>query len=187
MVDEGKKLLQELRNFDESTYWHCIRVARMCAQLGTQIGLDQPMLDRLWLSACLHDIGKLFIPKEILNSRNRLTSAEWDIVKKHPVLGEEMVKSSLGEEYAQAAKIISAHHERIDGKGYPGGLAGNEIPFESKVIAIMDSVDAMLTSRPYKPALTMDECIREVWRCMGTQFDRTLSQAATNLLEHSLK
>ena len=117
----------------------------------------------------LHDIGKVSIPESILGKPGPLTEEEWRVVRAHPVVGAQMVEPMrfLGE----AVHIIRCHHERFDGKGYPGGLGGRDIPLAARIFTVVDSFDAMMSDRPYRDALSIDHAMDELLRGKGTQFD----------------
>jgi ribonuclease P protein subunit RPR2 len=117
----------------------------------------------------LHDIGKVGIPEAILSKPGPLTDEEWGVMRTHPLIGAQIVEPMrfLGE----AVQIIRCHHERFDGKGYPGGMAGEEIPLAARIFAVVDSFDAMTSDRPYRGALPIDRAMDELVRGKSTQFD----------------
>jgi len=151
---------------------HSNRVSDFCVKFGHELGMSHEDINKLKAISYLHDIGKIAIDEAILNKPGKLTSEEWDIIKKHPEIGARIV-STLGE-YSVISDDILAHHERIDGKGYPRGLSGHEIPLRARIISIIDSYDAMISDRPYRKALSLDEVITELYRCSGTQLDADL-------------
>jgi HD-GYP domain-containing protein (c-di-GMP phosphodiesterase class II) len=126
-------------------------------------------------AAELHDVGKLAIPEEILNKPGPLSEDEWEFVRRHTVIGERILNAAPALEVA--ATIVRSTHERWDGTGYPDQLAGEAIPVAARIIAVCDAFDAMTSSRPYAPARTPQEAIRELVRCSGTQFDPTVVNA----------
>ncbi len=166
---------------DAVTRGHSARVAHLSAHLGEELGLGWASLRRLEVAASLHDIGKIGVPERVLNKAGSLSSAEWLLVRRHPVLGAEMV----GEIplLSDLAPLIRGHHERLDGSGYPDGLRGNEIPLESRVIGVCDAFDAMVMPRPYRRRRTPEAALEEIERCAGSQFDPEVVGALRRCLE----
>lgn len=151
---------------------HCQRMQDMALQMGRAIKLSPSELDDLNLLAALHDIGKIAIPNSILEKPGKLNAEEWETIKKHPEIGYRIALSSP--EMAPIAEGILHHHERWDGKGYPLGLKGEEIPLASRIIALVDACDVMLNGRPYQIASTREEVRLEIERCAGSQFEPEL-------------
>jgi HD-GYP domain-containing protein (c-di-GMP phosphodiesterase class II) len=135
----------------------------------------------LWLGSLFHDVGKLAIPEAIINKPGPLTEEEYEEMKKHPELGVEIIQrvSFL----LPAAKAILHHQERWDGNGYPGGLEGERISIEGRILAVADAFDAMLTDRPYRKALTEDYAVGELERCASSQFDPNVVEAFLRAME----
>lgn len=129
----------------------------------------------------LHDIGKISIPERLLTKRGPLNSSEWEVMRTHPVVGAHIVTPIrlLGD----AVDVVRFHHERFDGKGYPHGLKGEEIPLSARIFSVADAFDAMTTDRPYREAQDLDRAIAEVKRCAGTQFDPVVVEAFLLLSE----
>ena len=125
--------------------------------------------------ALLHDVGKIGVPDYILHKPGPLTPEEWDEMKRHPDIGNEMLKDIAF--LSGAAAIVHAHHERFDGKGYPNGLTGEEMPLGARIFNVADAFDAMTTDRPYRKALSVAEAREEVLRNSGTQFDPEVVQS----------
>jgi putative nucleotidyltransferase with HDIG domain len=121
------------------------------------------------VAAILHDLGKVNIPTEILNSPNKLQHYEWMIIKQHPVYGANMLKHY--QIYDDVVSGIMSHHERFDGLGYPNNLIGEEIPWQGRIIAIADSLDAMVSYRHYRKEKTLNQALQEIWNMKGVQFD----------------
>jgi HD-GYP domain-containing protein (c-di-GMP phosphodiesterase class II) len=165
-------LITALEAKDPYTKGHSTRVADMAHQLGELAGLQGDALEDLHLAAHLHDIGKIGIPDRVLNKSGPLSAEEQAIIQKHPVIGYQILARSSRLKYL--ATIVLHHHERWDGRGYPAGLRGGEIPLSSRIIAICDAIDAMTSARPYREPLTPVECLREIWRNRGKQFDPEL-------------
>jgi HD-GYP domain-containing protein (c-di-GMP phosphodiesterase class II) len=138
------------------------------------INLSEEEKDVLYIAASLHDIGKVGIPDSILLKKDKLTDEEFMIIKKHPDIGADILKQLPP--MARETEIIRYHHERFDGRGYPAGISGQEIPLLSRIITIADSYDAMTSDRPYRNGLSVDKAIEEIIRCTGNQFDPELAQ-----------
>ncbi|NSW77286.1 MAG: HD domain-containing protein [Candidatus Atribacteria bacterium] len=126
-----------------------------------------------------------FIPQEILNKPDQLTDEEYALVKLHPLKSADLILGVEGLE--DIARIIRHHHERWDGTGYPDGLRGEEIPLESRIIAVVDAFEAMTSDRPYKRALSIEEAIEELKRCRGTQFDPLVADIMVSILTSELQ
>ncbi|MEW6380874.1 MAG: HD domain-containing phosphohydrolase [bacterium] len=170
--------LIELKN--PYTYRHSQKVTKYAVEIAEQMGLSREEVDQVKQSGLIHDIGKIGIVDAILNKPGRLTDEEFAEIKQHPVLGTKVLKHLrlLQPEMA----IIEHHHERWDGKGYPDGLKGNKIPRASRILAVADSLDAMLSNRPYRPVQTLEYAISELQRCCGTQFDPEVVEAFLTVL-----
>ncbi|MCB2192694.1 MAG: PAS domain S-box protein [Deltaproteobacteria bacterium] len=154
---------------DPYTRGHASRVRKVCMAMAQERGLGEEDQTSLEFAAELHDVGKIGIRGEVLNKKTPLTDEEYEHIKEHPVIAELILKD-VGL-LSQVRPLIRAHHERWDGKGYPDGLAGEDIPFLARIMAVADSFDAMLTQRPYRPSLSMDETLGEIKQCSGSQFD----------------
>jgi HD-GYP domain-containing protein (c-di-GMP phosphodiesterase class II) len=141
--------------------------------LGREMKLTEQQLLDLDLLSTLHDIGKICIQDTILSKPGKLTDREWAEIKKHPEMGYRIAQSST--ELTRVARYILCHHERWDGGGYPGGLAGEEIPLLSRVIAVVDSYDAMTQDRPYRKALSKEVAVNEIVTNSGSQFDPNIA------------
>jgi HD-GYP domain-containing protein (c-di-GMP phosphodiesterase class II) len=149
---------------------HSNDVAGDVRLLARTVGMDDDTTNLVVKAGDLHDIGKLGIPDEILSRPGPLSPEEWEFMKRHTVMGEQII-AAAGPSLEQIAPLVRASHERWDGTGYPDRLAGEEIPLGARIIAICDSFRAMLDERVYKPALTVEEALAELRRCAGTQFD----------------
>jgi HD-GYP domain-containing protein (c-di-GMP phosphodiesterase class II) len=159
---------------DPYTYGHVRRVVRYSLVLGKELGLSRGELKELWLAATLHDIGKIGIPDRILGKPAPLDPDEVELMKKHPEFGAEIVSH-----LANRAVLVGvrSHHERIDGRGYPDGLRGEELPQEPRIIAVADAFDAMTTSRPYRAGLSREKAAAEIAGAAGTQLCPTVVEA----------
>jgi len=151
---------------------HSYRVSSLCEKFGKALSMGYDDINKLRSISYLHDIGKISIDEAILNKPGKLTEEEWEIVKKHPEIGARIISTS--DSLSVIADDILLHHERFDGKGYPKGVSGKDIPIRARMIAIIDSYDAMTSDRPYSKALSQDETVKELYRCSGTQFDAEL-------------
>ncbi len=140
-------------------------------------------MDELALYALLHDIGKVGVDDRILNKPGRLDEEEWEQMKKHSEIGYRIAASAM--ELSHVADYILSHHERWDGKGYPRGLAGEQIPLLSRLLAIVDAYDAMTEDRVYRRALSNEEALREIVRRAGTQFDPQLAARFVRMMRAS--
>lgn len=181
------KIIQSLLNAlsvkSYETKEHGLRMASLATDLGKTLNLSSTELNRLSLLATLHDIGKTTIPEEILTKPSRLNNKEWEIIKKHPEQGYSIASASP--EFALVAEEILYHHERWDGTGYPQKLTGEEIPYLSRIISIIDAYDVMTMGRPYNRLLSKEEALKEIKRCAGSQFDPVLSEKFIKLMSNS--
>jgi two-component system cell cycle response regulator len=162
-------LLQALYELDPDMRLHVQSVAEAAAAVGTALGFDGEALEELRLAARLHDVGKLAIPDTVLQKPGPLDVEEWAFIKEHTVIGERILAAAPA--WKGVAKIVRATHERWDGAGYPDQLAGAEIPWAARIIAVCDAFSAMTSSRPYRAEVTRDKALEELRRCAGTQFD----------------
>jgi len=160
---------------DLNTGVHSTRLAEWALHVGGELGLDQRALADLEVAALLHDIGKVGIPDAILQKPARLTETEYDLMKKHPEYGWAVLRNIPGME--RASLMILHHHESFDGKGYPAGLKGEEIPIGSRIVSVIDAFDAMVSSRPYREGLPFEEAERRLVQASGTQFDAQVVQS----------
>lgn len=147
--------INQLRIVDEYTYSHSVNVATLSAVLGKTIGLSDKDLKELALGALLHDIGKMKIPKVILNKPDQLSKEEIDLVKRHPLLGHQIVKTMGAPE--AVAEVVLCHHERVDGSGYPHGILGVNLTLFTQIVTIVDVYDYLVSDRPKKPAVSKHE------------------------------
>ncbi|MGA8224365.1 MAG: HD-GYP domain-containing protein [Candidatus Acidiferrales bacterium] len=154
---------------DLNTGVHSTRLAEWALHVGGELGLSEDDLADLEVAALLHDIGKVGIPDAILNKPGKLSSDEYELMKKHPEFGWAVLHQVPGME--RASLLILHHHERVDGKGYPAGLKGDEIPIGSRIVCTIDAFDAMVSNRPYREGLPFEEAVRRLIADSGTQFD----------------
>ena len=162
-------LLATLAAKSEETEEHAERLQHYCGQIGKILGISNKELDEMSLFAMLHDIGKVGINDAILQKPGALTEAEWLEMKKHPEIGFRIAQNNV--DLAPISEYILSHHERWDGRGYPRGLCGEEIPVLSRILAIVDAFDAMTSERIYSKPRSPETAAEEILRCAGTQFD----------------
>lgn len=154
---------------DPYTHGHSRRVSLLSTELGRGMALTELEIERVRISAVLHDIGKLGIPEDILRKEGSLNGPEEEIIRRHPEIGYGILRSV--KELADVNRCILLHHEKFDGTGYPQGLVGHDIPLESRIIAVADTYDAMTSDRPYRKGLGHHRAIDELERFSGSQFD----------------
>lgn len=166
---------------DKYTNGHSERVARYTAMIAKEMGYDDETVEKYYRIGLLHDVGKIGIPNAVLNKPGKLTDEEYDVIKSHTVKGHEVLKDiSVVPELAVGAL---AHHERHDGKGYPNGLAGDEIPQVARIIAVADAFDAMYSDRKYRKRLEFDEAVSRIREASGTQLNPEVVDAFFRLVD----
>jgi putative nucleotidyltransferase with HDIG domain len=171
------KLLADVVEADDAyTAQHSRHVVELALAVAAGLGLGPAARRRVELGALLHDIGKLAVPDAILNKQGPLDKVEWAIMQQHTAVGGRML-SAAGPELAEIAPIVRSSHERVDGRGYPDGLTGHQIPIEARIVACCDAFSAMTTDRPYRAARPYREAIAELRACAGTQFDGRVVEA----------
>lgn len=159
---------------------HAAQVAIYAVAIAKEMGLSPDRIEVVRQSAFLHDIGKLAIPETILHKPGRLTQIEYEFVKKHAEIGADLLASTEG--LSHLAAYVRHHHECWDGSGYPFGLAGNDIPLESRILNLCDSVESMASDRPYHRGMSTKEIVEEIHHCCGTQFDPVLADVFVKLI-----
>jgi diguanylate cyclase (GGDEF)-like protein len=165
---------------DSYTRSHCQTVSQLCALIATELDLAPHLISQMRLAGLLHDVGKIGVPDAILTKPAALTDAEYEQMKRHSVLGEEIVAAA---DLPEQARWVRHHHERYDGNGYPDGLAGENIPLQSRIILAADAFEAMTSDRPYRKAPGRDFAIAELQRHAGTQFDPSIVKALCQALD----
>jgi len=173
-------LIKALEIHDPYTRGHSENVASMAAQIAEEMGWPIEKISRVYWAGLIHDIGKIFVPPTILCKPGKLTEAEFDTIKKHPVWGAEVLGSSEGLEDLELC--VKYHHERWDGRGYPEGLKGEEIPIVSRIISVSDAYDAMISTRPYRPSVSKEEAIKEIEKNSGVQFDPAIVKVFSKVI-----
>lgn len=176
-----KALAQAIEAKDPYTHGHSERVMEYAVQIAQKLGLPEEEIESLRYAAMLHDIGKIGVKGIILNNPDGLTNEEYDEIKKHPVVGEGIIQPI---ELLQPIRpFIKHHHEWYNGKGYPDGLSGENIPLGARILAVVDAYDAMKSDRPYRKALTEETVIQELKRGNGTQFDPKIVEIFLEILK----
>ena len=174
-------VLQTLSLRDKMTARHSAAVARYSREIARELGLDDHEQDVVHTAALLHDIGKFIFPDSILFADSKLSKEDYEIVKRHPEQGARLVARIDG--YGPVAEIILAHHERIDGKGYPNGLVREQIPLAARIISVADTYDVMTSRDSYRRPVSSREAIEELWRVSDEQLDREVVDTFVRLLE----
>lgn len=165
-----RHLMAVLQRYDPPTFRHSQRVAFLARSTARLLGWDPRGLHLMAVAGLLHDVGKLAVDREILHKPGRLTGAEWEVIRRHPVTSAQLVSRVTGS--SRLASWVRSHHERWDGAGYPDGLAGPDIPLASRVLAVADAFDAMVGGRPYhRRRITVEAALEEIERQAGRQFD----------------
>jgi HD-GYP domain-containing protein (c-di-GMP phosphodiesterase class II) len=166
---------------DPYTADHSQRVSEMSVRIAEIYGMNERDIERLRIAARLHDIGKIGIGNDVLHKPGKLTEQEWQIMKSHPAIGEQMLTPYR--QFRHETALIRSHHERWDGRGYPDGIRGTTIPLGARIIAVADTFDAMTTSRPYRPALSRQIAIDEIRNGALTQFDPQVVASFLQVME----
>jgi len=180
-LDIIRRLGMAAEHRDQQTGAHILRMSYMCYELAKSIGWNESKLNLILHASPMHDLGKIGIPDNILLKAGKLNESEWKTMKKHPSLGGKMLEGDNSSLITMARTIALTHHEHWDGKGYPLGLKGKEIPLEGRICAIADVFDALTSERPYKEAWTVKEALQEIIEGSGTQFDPELVNQMTKI------
>lgn len=176
-----ESLVGALEAKDPDIERHLRAVSRLALLIGRRISLPQEQMQALVVGGLLHDVGKIGVPDTVLHKPGRLTAEEYEVMKRHPVLGVEIV--SPVRELAPALPAINHHHERFDGRGYPDGLRGEDIPLVARVVAVADAFDSMIRDRPYGYGISQETALKEVEDNSGTQFDPRIVRTLREVLE----
>jgi HD-GYP domain-containing protein (c-di-GMP phosphodiesterase class II) len=161
------------------------RIQSLILKIGSALGLVDKEKEELAILAALHDIGEIAIPENILLKPGSLTPVEWEIMKRHPEIGNSIARSVP--DLVAIAEAILSHHEHWDGTGYPRGLTGAQIPLISRILAVVDAYDAMTNGRPYMKAISHQEAAEEIKRCAGTHFDPELAGLFTKIVSTAVR
>jgi two-component system cell cycle response regulator len=168
-------LLQVLHEREPDLGTHLKGVAKLAMGVGSRLSLIPEELDEEVRAAELHDVGKMAIPDEILHKPGPLSDQEWSFVRQHTIIGECILSAAPA--LLPVAKLVRSSHEHWDGSGYPDGVAGEAIPLGARIVSVCDAFDAMIMSRPYRAAMTVEQALEELKTCAGTQFDPTVVDA----------
>ncbi len=170
-----KALAQALEAKDRYTQGHSARVAEESVRIARYLSLSEDEIQNIWIAGFLHDIGKIGIQETVLNKPGRLDPEEWELVKQHPVFAARILEPI--EELGDVIEMVRYHHEHFDGKGYPDGLSGADIPLGARILAVADCYDALTSERPYRGAVPEAEAYKVFEDCSGTQFDPVIASA----------
>ena len=173
-----KSLASAIDAKDEYTRHHSTRVTDFSLKIAAKMGFSEKELGDLELAALLHDVGKIAVPESILNKPGKLTDEEFKLIKEHPARGEAILSPVI--ELKEISRVVRAHHERYDGRGYPDRLKGREIPIGARIMTIADTYDSITSERPYRKAASHRYAVKEIISCSGTQFD---PEVVENFLE----
>ncbi len=167
---------------DQETQAHANRMIRLAEATMRAMGRSEDEVALLRLAAQLHDIGKIGIPEAILHKPGPLSEDEWEVMRRHPQIGQRVLTQAKGQ-FGLVSHIVVAHHERWDGQGYPYRLAQQEIPLGARILSVIDAYDAMTSSRPYREALSAEVAREELQHCAGTQFDPQVVEVFLQVLQ----
>jgi response regulator RpfG family c-di-GMP phosphodiesterase len=177
-------MVSAIESRDCETKHHCRRVQVYAVMLAQRLGVTPEQLVDISYGSLLHDVGKIGVPDSILLKPGKLTDSEWEVMRRHTLIGHQMI--SRIKFLRGAADIVLHHHERWDGRGYPHGISGEEIPLGARIFSIIDTYDAMTSKRPYKEALPIAQARAEIERCAGTQFDPSIVTAFLRFTDEEL-
>lgn len=169
---------------DTYTNGHSSRVAEYSRMIAARLGYSKSKQDEIYMMGLLHDVGKIGVPDEVINKTTKLSDEEFDLIKKHPIIGYEIL-SKITED-PKLAIGARCHHERFDGGGYPDGIAGNEIPEEARIITVADSYDAMTSNRSYRKYMPQDVVRSEIEKNIGTQFDPDAARCMLSIIDEDI-
>lgn len=180
-VDLAEIVSRAMESRDPYTSGHQRRVAELARLVGEKMGLDKDRLQGLYIGGLLHDIGKASIPESILSKPGRLTDEEWGLIHAHAKRGYEILKDTRLP--WPVAEMVLHHHERMDGSGYPDGISGDKISLENRTLGVCDVVEAMSSFRPYRPARSLPEILRELRSGRGTKYDADVVDVMLEIVE----
>lgn len=173
--NEINQLMLALKNHDQETFEHCLRVSQLSQFLAMNLELSSEEILQARLAGLLHDVGKMMIPLEVLNKPGKLDDKEYELMQKHADFSGELMDPLVDSPFLQEIQnAVIYHHERVDGKGYPLQLQGEQVPFLSRVILVVDTVDAMTQTRAYRKGLALPVVYQELEKYAGQQFDEDI-------------
>jgi putative nucleotidyltransferase with HDIG domain len=179
MLQTIEAVSMTLEKRDPYTAGHQQRVVQLAVAIAREMGIPEGRIEGLRLGTLVHDIGKIYVPAEILNRPGRLTESEFGIIKSHPQVGYDILK---GVEFDwPIAEMVLQHHERCDGSGYPQGLRGDEIMLEARILGVADVVEAITSHRPYRPGLGIEFALAEIEKGRGTLYDPSVADTCLAL------
>ncbi len=179
-INEILKLADQVQEKDPYTLQHNERVKEYAIKISDRLNLENDRKQNIVYASLFHDVGKVVLPAELLTKASELTRYEWTLIKEHPEVGAEMLAKT---HFAEIAKIIQQHHERLDGSGYPFGLRDDEIMLEARIIAVADVYDAMTTDRAYRAALPVAKAVKELLSMKGILYDEKVVDTLVEILK----
>jgi HD-GYP domain-containing protein (c-di-GMP phosphodiesterase class II) len=182
-LERMAELIRDLESRHPYFVGHSGRVAEYASAIGRQMGLRPDKMDILHRAALLHDLGRYVIPEEVLSRSGPLSRSDWALVRQHPAVAERIVGQLRF--LQREASVIRHHHERVDGRGYPDGLAGEAIPLESRILAVADALDAMTSPRPHREPYSLEEALEHLRLGAGSQFDARVAEAAISAAQEA--
>jgi putative nucleotidyltransferase with HDIG domain len=180
-MDTIEALRQVVDTKDEYMRGHSDRVSYYCVKIGTLLGLSEAEIETLRVAGLFHDVGKTGITDDILFKSDKLNTKEYEEIKKHPLKGARIL--SAISMFKDVVPVVKCHHERIDGKGYPDGIKGKDIPFMARIVSVADAFDAMMSDRRYRSKLDLKSAIRQLIDGIGTQFDADVVKTFVKMLD----
>jgi putative nucleotidyltransferase with HDIG domain len=181
-MDTIEALRQVVDTKDEYMRGHSDRVSYYCVKVGNILGLSETEIETIRVAGLFHDVGKTAITDDILFKNDKLNAKEYEEIKKHPIKGARIL--SVISMFKDVVPIVKCHHERIDGKGYPDGIKGNDIPFLARIVSVADAFDAMMSDRRYRSKLDLKSAIRQLIEGAGTQFDANVVSVFVKMLDN---
>ena len=182
-LDTINRLVAATEYKDEDTGDHIVRISRYCTLIAQKMGLPEETVELIQYASPMHDIGKIGIPDHILLKPDRLTNEEFDIVKNHTTIGAAILEAARSEVLQMSREIALTHHEKYNGRGYPRGLSGNDIPVSGRIVAIADTFDALTSRRPYKDPYPIDVAVDIIHSEKGAHFDPAIADVFLDNIE----